>query len=150
MLNHNLCFFYRLISLLFNPIYYAKYNYSYWIFKKKEKKRDVLFLSRILTLNILIENFLHSTKIYIYWVIKSDKTYFLRLNKTPINVWGFLAGSPSNYKHWYLQGFLLIFFSMSQDFIFFSKYGQKRKKDYFFSCNFNFLIYLSFLYYFNL
>ena len=85
--------------------------------RKKSNKKSVFSLSGILTLNILIVNFLHTISYIFNWVIKNDTTEFHKPNKIPINVGGLLVGNPSNYKPCLLQGFLLIFFSMSQDFI---------------------------------
>ena len=85
--------------------------------RKKANKKGVFSLSGILTLNILIVNFLHTTSYIFNWVIKNDETEFHKPNKRPINVGGLLVGNPSNFKPCFLQGFLLIFFSMSQDFI---------------------------------
>ena len=102
-----------LLSLILNIIIF-----TILLKRKKTKKTGGFSLSGILTFNILTVNFIHNLSYIFNWVIKDNTTEYRKdPDKPGLNVGALLIGSPSKYYPCIFQGFLLIFFSMSQDFI---------------------------------
>ena len=87
-------------------IIFMLYNY------RKNRKLSSFSLSGLLSLNILIENFSRTFSYIFNWLIKNDNTKF-----NGYNIGALLNGNPSNFKLCKVQGFLLLFLSISQDII---------------------------------
>ena len=108
---------YILLSIILNGFIFT----VSLIFVKKIKSKLVIWL----LLAVLFMNFIHTATYSYEWVIKDDK-YVKRIetdvkdlsgNSKPIPVGALLTGNPSNLGACYLQGFFLIFSSISQDFL---------------------------------
>ena len=84
------------------------------IFMKKKKK----FAAGIeLTSNVLVVNFIHTLAYLIQWIIKDNVEININNEYGDFNVGGLLIGNLNNFFMCNFQGFLLIFSSMSQDFL---------------------------------
>jgi hypothetical protein len=69
-------------------------------------------------LGVLIMNFFHTFSYFFEWVIKTDvKTELIKIDGDDVNIGGLLVGNPNNFVGCLTQGFLLIFTSISQDFL---------------------------------
>jgi hypothetical protein len=69
-------------------------------------------------LGVLIMNFFHTFSYFFEWVIKTDvKTEIIKIDGDDVNIGGLLVGNPNNFVGCLTQGFLLIFTSISQDFL---------------------------------
>ena len=81
------------------------------------KKRE-FSLSGLLTLNILIVNFLHTLSYIFNWIMKNDEIKNeIAKYKSDVEVGALLKGNPSHFGFCQTQGFFLIFLSLSQDII---------------------------------
>ena len=107
----------RLIILIFILLSFVLNVIIIYILSFYRKKRD-FSLSGSLTLNILIVNFLHTLSYILNWIIRNDEiNNDIENNNSDIEVGALLKGNPSDFGFCQAQGFLLIFFSLSQDII---------------------------------
>lgn len=103
-------FIYIILSLILNLIIIIMITLCY------SKKYKEYSLTGILTWNILFVNFFHILSYMINWLIKNDNTETI-INGRKINIGYLLFGNPSNFQACKAQAFILIFLSISQDFI---------------------------------
>ena len=69
-------------------------------------------------LSVLLMNFIHTFTYFFEWVIKKDvETEKVNIKGYEVKVGGLLTGNPKNISACKIQGFLLIFSSISQDFL---------------------------------
>ena len=84
----------------------------------KRKKKFNLPLGIWVMLGVLIMNFFHTFSYFFEWVIKTDvSTYQIEIDGDMVEIGGLLVGNPNNFVGCLTQGFLLIFTSISQDFL---------------------------------
>ena len=103
---------YIILSLIFNTI-----NYVVIIINMKRHKLK-LALATWLMLGILLMNFIHTATYFFEWVIKEEgHTIYVKVRGEDVKVGALLTGNPNNIVGCDLQGFLLIFSSISQDFL---------------------------------
>ena len=104
----------RLIIMIFILISFILTIFIIFMLRNYRKNRDFtsFSLSGVLSLNILIENFLRTFSYIFNWLIKNDNTKF-----NEDNVGALLNGNPSDFNLCILQGFFLLFLSISQDII---------------------------------
>ena len=101
---------YIILSLALNTIIFLVIGLS-----SKRKKKFNVPLGIWVMLGVLIMNFLHTFSYFFEWVIKTDvKT---ELIGDDVEIGGLLVGNPNNFVGCLTQGFLLIFTSISQDFL---------------------------------
>ena len=81
---------------------------------KRKKKQNSIAL--VLTGNILLINFIHTFTYILNWVTNLDNPYKMEYNNKNYKVGGLLIGNPThNYFVCKLQGFMLLYSSLSQD-----------------------------------
>ena len=104
----------RLVIMIFILISFILTIFIIFMLHNYRKKREFssFSLSGLLSLNILIENFFRTFSYIFNWLIKDDNTKF-----NGYNIGALLNGNPSNFNLCIVQGFLLIFLSISQDII---------------------------------
>ena len=108
---------YIFLSLILNSI-----NFAVLLINVKRNKMK-LPLATWLILGTLLMNFVHTATYFYEWVIKEgvDKVtttvQSLIGKETKVHVGALLTGNPKNMIPCYLQGFFLIFSSVSQDFL---------------------------------
>jgi len=108
---------YIILSLIFNCINYAV------ILITRVKNNIQLLLGNWLLLGVLFMNFIHTATYAYQWVIKEGVNIVTRDvpnifgDKTEVKIGALLNGNPKRMSTCYLQGFFLIFSSISQDFI---------------------------------
>jgi len=105
---------YILLSLILNAI---NFTIVYLNMKKKQIK---LLLANWLLLGVLLMNFIHTaTYLYEWVIIDKDEVRTAQANgiDSSIRVGALLFGNPDNMSLCNLQGFFLIFSSISQDFL---------------------------------
>jgi hypothetical protein len=104
---------YIILSLVLNTIIFLVIGLS-----SKRKKKFNLPLGIWVMLGVLIMNFFHTFSYFFEWVIKTDvKTELIKIDGDDVNIGGLLVGNPNNFVGCLTQGFLLIFTSISQDFL---------------------------------
>ena len=104
---------YIILSLVLNTIIFLVIGLS-----SKRKKKFNLPLGIWVMLGVLIMNFFHTFSYFFEWVIKTDvKTEIIKIDGDDVNIGGLLVGNPNNFVGCLTQGFLLIFTSISQDFL---------------------------------
>lgn len=82
------------------------------------KKKFSLPLATYVMLGVLLMNFFHTFSYFFEWVIKENvETDKIKVNGEEVEVGGLLIGNPKNFGGCLTQGFLLIFTSISQDFL---------------------------------
>ena len=104
---------YILLSLILNGI-----NFTV-VFLNMKKNKIKLVLANWLTLGVLLMNFIHTATYSYEWVFteEADIKMANATNKEKLKVGALLFGNPDNMSLCYLQGFFLIFSSISQDFL---------------------------------
>ena len=122
---------YIFMSLILNAIIFVVISLSIKIKKTK------LPLAQWIMLLVLLMNLIHTSTYFFQWVIKNGvECAKVTLDKDTLKVGALLIGNPRNISSCKAQGFLLIFSSISQDFlinIFFylvntSKFNEKYVK----------------------
>ena len=104
---------YIILSLVLNTIIFLVIGLS-----SKRKKKFNLPLGIWVMLGVLIMNFFHTFSYFFEWVIKTDvKTELIIIDGDEVYIGGLLVGNPNNFVGCLTQGFLLIFTSISQDFL---------------------------------
>jgi len=104
---------YIISSLILNTIIFLVIGLS-----SKRKKKFNLPLGIWVMLGVLIMNFFHTFSYFFEWVIKTDvSTYQIEIDGDMVEIGGLLVGNPNNFVGCLTQGFLLIFTSISQDFL---------------------------------
>ena len=100
--------FIKITNIFFSFILYL----IIMLFSLKRKRKDnsiILFL----IINILIINFIHTFAYILNWVTNIDKAYIL---DGKYKIGGLLIGNPiNNYSICQIQGFILLYTSLSQD-----------------------------------
>jgi hypothetical protein len=108
---------YIILSLILNAVIFVVIYFS---LKKKETKTK-LPLAQWIMLSVLLMNFIHTFTYFFQWVIKKEvDTVDVSLSEDSndfVTVGALLTGNPSHIFGCKLQGFLLIFSSISQDFL---------------------------------
>lgn len=106
---------YIFLSLILNSTIFASIGYT--IYKTKKK----FILATWIMLSVLLMNFIHTFTYFFEWVIQNEKEIESQLvsinNNYKVPVGGLLVGNPKNIIGCSIQGFLLIFTSISQDFL---------------------------------
>ena len=122
---------YIFISLILNAIIFVV------IFLSIKIKKTKLPLAQWIMLLVLLMNFIHTFSYFFQWVIKEENhTTSVYIDNVSVEVGTLLTGNPRHIFSCKAQGFLLIFSSISQDFlinIFFylvntSKFNEKYVK----------------------
>lgn len=104
---------YIISSLVLNAIIFLVIGLS-----SKRKKKFNLPLGIWVMLGVLIMNFFHTFSYFFEWVIKTDViTDQIEIDGDTVEIGGLLVGNPNNFVGCLTQGFLLIFTSISQDFL---------------------------------
>lgn len=104
---------YIISSLVLNAIIFLVIGLS-----SKRKKKFNLPLGIWVMLGVLIMNFFHTFSYFFEWVIKTDViTEQIEIDGDTVEIGGLLVGNPNNFVGCLTQGFLLIFTSISQDFL---------------------------------
>ena len=104
---------YIISSLILNTIIFLVIGLS-----SKRKKKFNLPLGIWVMLGVLIMNFFNTFSYFFEWVIKTDvSTYQIEIDGDMVEIGGLLVGNPNNFVGCLTQGFLLIFTSISQDFL---------------------------------
>ena len=81
-------------------------------------KKKVFPIALWVMLAVLLMNFIHTFTYFFEWVIKKDiKCVKVPIKRNNVKVGGLLTGNPKNFSACKIQGFLLIFSSISQDFL---------------------------------
>ena len=127
----------RLIIMIFILISFILTIFIIYMLRIYRKERDFSSFSQsgVLTLNILVENFFRTFSYIFNWLIKNNNTK-IEIDEIEYNIGALLNGNPSNFSLCILQGFLLLFLSMSQDiliniFFLFVNMEQNNKKQLF-------------------
>ena len=104
---------YIILSLIINTIIFFVIGISI-----KRQQKFVLPLGTWVILGILFMNFIHTFSYFFEWVIKEDVGLaYAEKDGKDIEVGGLLVGNPNHLFGCYTQAFLLIFSSLSQDFL---------------------------------
>ena len=104
---------YIIISLVLNSIIFLVIGIS-----SKRKKKFNLPLGKWVMLGVLFMNFCHTFSYFFEWVIKTGvETFQILIDGDNVEIGGLLVGNPKNFFGCFAQGFLLIFSSISQDFL---------------------------------
>lgn len=107
----------RLIIMVFILVSFILNIIIIYVLSFYKNKRD-FSLSGLLTLNLLVVNFLHILTYIFDWVIKNDEIKNERELISPdLEIGALLKGNPSSLGFCKFQGFFLIFLSLSQDII---------------------------------
>ena len=105
---------YIFLSFILNSIIFITIGFTI-------KLRNIKFpIATWIMLLVLLMNFFHTFSYFFEWVIKEDptvQTQTIKINKYDIEIGGLLTGNPKNNTGCIVQGFLLIFTSISQDFL---------------------------------
>jgi hypothetical protein len=106
---------YIILSLILNAVIFVV------IYLSLKKKETQLPLAQWVMLSVLLMNFIHTFTYFFQWVIKKEvDTVDVNLSEEgndSVTVGALLTGNPSHIFSCKLQGFLLIFSSISQDFL---------------------------------
>ena len=82
--------------------------------RKRQKYKNTIAFN--LVGNILLINFIHTVTYILNWVTNINNAYTFKKNKNEYKVGGLLIGSPrKNFFVCQIQGFLLVYSSLSQD-----------------------------------
>ena len=104
---------YIILSLIINTIIFFVIGISI-----KRQKKFKLPLGTWVMLGILFMNFIHTFSYFFEWVIKEEvELAKAKKDGNDIEVGGLLVGNPNHLLGCYTQAFLLIFSSLSQDFL---------------------------------
>ena len=104
---------YIFFSLILNAIIFIVIGIS-----AKRKKKFNLPLGVWVMLSVLLMNFFHTFSYFFEWVIKNDvEKESVEIGGYTVEIGGLLVGNPNNFVGCLTQGFLLIFSSISQDFL---------------------------------
>ena len=106
--------FYIFLSLILNTLIFITIGFTI-------KLRNIKFpLATWIMLLVLIMNFLHTFSYFFEWVIKDEDTvipYTIHIKDYTNKIGALLTGNPKNNFGCTFQGFMLIFTSISQDFL---------------------------------
>ena len=105
---------YIFLSFILNTVIFITIGFTM-------KLRNIKFpLATWIMLLVLIMNFFHTFSYFFEWVIKDEETvitYTIQIKDYTNKIGGLLTGNPKNNAGCTFQGFLLIFTSISQDFL---------------------------------
>ena len=109
----------KIINIFISFILNLLYILSYIKTKRKKRNNKKNSFSFILIINILIANFLHTFSFIFNWMVNvRDNYYELPVDNNNYHIGGLLIGNPLNsITMCSLQGFLMIYSSLSQDFL---------------------------------